>query len=327
MRILYGIQLTGNGHLTRSTEVISQLRHRGHEVDVLVSGNNYSLNLPFDVKYRFRGVSLFYNKTGELDIAKTIGNLKPLRFLKDIKLDVSQYDLIISDFEPISCWAAKNSKVYSIGISNQYSVFSNSKKNIKYKFLKFLSRHFTPCKTYISLDYVNHSDIISYLPIVSSKFIDIKPKSGKFFLIYLPSIKLTYVLESIMAFKYINWVIYSDEVTDDMQVNNIRVNKINREKFQQDLINCEGVVTASGFSTTSEALVLGKKLWSIPLKNHSEQKLNAESLSKIGIFTDNLNQHNVYKWLFKYKKIEYIWKNPIEEIIDFIEEIKKIKTF
>ena len=38
MRILYGVQTTGHGHLVRSTPIIRQLRERGHQVDVLLSG-------------------------------------------------------------------------------------------------------------------------------------------------------------------------------------------------------------------------------------------------------------------------------------------------
>jgi len=323
VKILYGIQLTGNGHLTRSIEIISQLKNRSHDVDILVSGDNFSIEIPFDVKYKFGGVSIFYNKLGEVDWTKTFKKIKICQFYKDIRLDVSDYDLVISDFEPISCWAAKRSGVYSIGISNQYSIFSHKENKFKYNFLKWFSKVFTPCKTYISLEYIENKDSISYQPIISSKFLEVTPRNDKFILIYLPSIKLTTVLESIMLYKHIEWVIYSDEVKSDMKVKNITVNKINREKFQTDLIKCDGVITASGFSTTSEALVLRKRLWSIPLKYHAEQQMNANSLKKIGVFTDDLNQHNVYKWLFKYKKINYRWVNPVNSIIDFIEEVKK----
>lgn len=44
MRILFGIQLTGNGHINRSKRLISELRKRGHEVDVVVSGGGNSLD-------------------------------------------------------------------------------------------------------------------------------------------------------------------------------------------------------------------------------------------------------------------------------------------
>ena len=323
MKILYGIQLTGNGHLTRSIEIISQLKNRGFDVDILVSGNNYSVNVPFDIKYRFDGVSIFYNKNGQVNWIKTLKSIKIFRFIRNTNLNVSEYDLVISDYEPISCWAARKSNIKSIGLSNQYTIFYKKELNFRYKLLKFFSRIFTPCSYYISLDYKQDIKNNIFQPIISDKFIGVKESNNRSILIYLPSIKLTNVLESIMQYKYINWVIYSDEVEKDIQVKNIKVNKINREKFQNDLIKCEGVITASGFSTTSEALILGKRLWSIPLKFHAEQQLNASTLKKMGIFTEDLNQNSIYKWIFNYKKIKYDWSNPIDKIVDLIIELKK----
>ena len=42
MKILYGIQCNGNGHITRSLKVISKLKRLGHEVDILLSGKNFN---------------------------------------------------------------------------------------------------------------------------------------------------------------------------------------------------------------------------------------------------------------------------------------------
>jgi UDP-N-acetylglucosamine:LPS N-acetylglucosamine transferase len=51
MRILYGIPGTGNGHITRAIEIIPQLHQQGI-VDVLVSGYQSEIPLPFPVKYK-----------------------------------------------------------------------------------------------------------------------------------------------------------------------------------------------------------------------------------------------------------------------------------
>jgi UDP:flavonoid glycosyltransferase YjiC (YdhE family) len=50
MKILYGIQLNGNGHITRSIELIDKLKSVGYEVDVVTSGSNSNLELPFEHK-------------------------------------------------------------------------------------------------------------------------------------------------------------------------------------------------------------------------------------------------------------------------------------
>ena len=63
MKILYAIQGTGNGHLSRALEIIPLLKEYG-EVDILISGNQSQVNLPFEIKYRFHGLSFVASKSG-----------------------------------------------------------------------------------------------------------------------------------------------------------------------------------------------------------------------------------------------------------------------
>ena len=48
MKILYGIQATGNGHITRSIEIIEHLALEPEieKIDVVISGNNADIKLP-----------------------------------------------------------------------------------------------------------------------------------------------------------------------------------------------------------------------------------------------------------------------------------------
>ena len=89
MKVLYGIQLTGNGHLTRSIELINQLKKRSIDVDIIVSGDNSSIEIPFDVKWRFKGISIYYNREGEVDFWKTLKNMKLIKFF--ISFQVCKY--------------------------------------------------------------------------------------------------------------------------------------------------------------------------------------------------------------------------------------------
>ena len=52
MKILYGIQSTGNGHISRSAKIVNKLIRKGCEVDILFSGKNSQLAFPFPIKYR-----------------------------------------------------------------------------------------------------------------------------------------------------------------------------------------------------------------------------------------------------------------------------------
>jgi uncharacterized protein (TIGR00661 family) len=308
MRILYGIQLNGNGHITRSLELISQLKAKGYEVDVIASGGNYSIELPDYIK-KFKGLSMYFNKSGRINKLKTTLSLNLFKLIKDINYDCSGYDLVISDFEPISAYSAKKYKVKSIGISNQVSITKSS-------FLESLFiKYFAPCDYYIPLDYTN-----GYQPIISEKFLNGKVSDEDFYLVYLAAYSLEHIKNEL---KYSNkkFKVYSSDVIKDYVYNNIEFKKSNKDSFQSDLLRCSGVITASGFSTTSEALVLGKRLWSIPIKGQFEQIDNAIKLNKLGVYTDDLTSKNLENWLNNYTKVDYKWINPIESIVSKIKEI------
>ena len=302
MKILYGIQLNGNGHITRSLELINQLKVKGYEVDVIASGGNYSIELPDYIK-KFKGLSMYFNKSGRINKLKTTLSLNLFKLIKDINYDCSGYDLVISDFEPISAYSAKKYKVISIGISNQVSITKSS-------FLESLFiKYFAPCDYYIPLDYTN-----GYQPIISEKFLNGKVSDEDFYLVYLAAYSLEHIKNE-LKYSDKKFKVYSSDVTKDYVYNNIEFKKSNKDSFQSDLLRCSGVITASGFSTTSEALVLGKRLWSIPIKGQFEQIDNAIKLNKLGVYTDDLNSENLENWLNNYTKVDYRWINPIESIV------------
>ena len=102
MKILYSVQATGNGHISRAMELLPYLKKYG-EVDVFLSGANSSLNLDAPIKYRSKGMSLFYTCTGELDYAGLLKNFAPLveigsglgywaKLLQSEGVDVLPYD-------------------------------------------------------------------------------------------------------------------------------------------------------------------------------------------------------------------------------------------
>ena len=61
MKILYAIQGTGNGHISRARDIIPLLREKG-EVDILVSGTEADVDLGYPVKYKLKGMSFVLEK-------------------------------------------------------------------------------------------------------------------------------------------------------------------------------------------------------------------------------------------------------------------------
>ena len=89
-------------------------------------------------------IRVFFSRPRFFDHTLKKNNIR--QFFFNIKqLDLSQYDLVISDFEPISAWAAKNQKVPSLAIGHQYAFLYNTPKQGSNIFNDALMKYFAPC--------------------------------------------------------------------------------------------------------------------------------------------------------------------------------------
>ena len=146
MKVLYAIQGTGNGHISRAKEVIPALMNRVN-VDILISGTQAEIELPFPVKYRCKGISFIFGKKGSVNIFKTLKQQNIFHILKEIKnCPVREYDLVINDFEPISAWASKIKGVHCISLSHQAALLSKKVPQPKHVdwIGKLLLKHYAP---------------------------------------------------------------------------------------------------------------------------------------------------------------------------------------
>jgi uncharacterized protein (TIGR00661 family) len=99
---------------------------------------------------------------------------------------------------------------------------------------------------------------------------------------------------------------------------------INKDLFNQSLINCHGIMTGAGFETPAEALYLGKKLMVFPLKGQYEQECNAKALEDFNAysiqgFDQNFHSH-FNKWIMEEKQVEFKLNHSTEEIISKVLE-------
>ena len=84
MKILYAIQGTGNGHLSRARDIIPLLQKKG-QLDILVSGTEADVDPGYPVKYKLQGMSFVFGKHGGIDLISTYKKAKLKRFYNEVK--------------------------------------------------------------------------------------------------------------------------------------------------------------------------------------------------------------------------------------------------
>ena len=323
MKVLYAVQTTGNGHISRAKEIIPYLDRR-FQYDVMLSGPENHLDLGHPVKHHFKGLTLHYDKSGAIHWRKTLLKNNFFQFIRDVfSLRVQEYDLVITDFEPVSAWACKLRGVLSFGLSNQISLWQKKVPKPKKQFrvsLKYLKK-FAPT----DLEYGFHHQKFNkriFFPIIRTKLRELNVSKGGGIVVYLPAYDLNNITEVLSLFPAIKWNVFTKEIKEETQLGCIDIRPINEEHFLDALAQCDGVITNAGFATTSEALYLGKPLLTIPMRGHIEQSYNAFALKKMGVTVlKKLNVDKVERiadWLENPKVVQGNFENDLNYLVDQI---------
>jgi uncharacterized protein (TIGR00661 family) len=286
MNILYGVQATGNGHISRSREVVRNLKEMGHKVTTVLSGRDPSLLWDmedFEPFITFRGLTFSTNR-GKLQYAKTALNLRLFEYLKDARsFDASGYDLVITDFEPVSARIAKLSGIPSMGIGHQYAFPYDIPMTGATPLALFVIKNFAPAKHCLGLHW-HHFNQPILPPIVPRMNHKDTPILENKILVYLPFEELQDIKSLLIPFSSHDFYIYHKEVTPGKE-RNLFLRPYSREGFLTDLMECNGVITNAGFELASESLHIGKRLLAKPLAGQMEQASNAMAIDllKLGM--------------------------------------------
>jgi uncharacterized protein (TIGR00661 family) len=300
MKILYGVQATGNGHISRSREVIGELKNRGHHVCVILSGRKPSLLWDmeaFEPYSTFRGLT-FASFRGKVSYLRTAFKLNLFRFYWDIlSFDAASYGLVITDFEPISARIAKLNKIPSIGVGHQYAFFYDIPVRGANPLARFVVRNFAPADYAVGLHW-HHFNQPILPPIIPHRFQGKNKVVENKILMYLPFEQLDDIKRLIQSFKDYHFFVYHRLDQAENQ-DNIHLRLYSRTGFLRDLAECNGVIANAGFELTSEALHLGKKVLVKPLAGQMEQLSNARVISQLnlGMVMNHLNSDTVAYWL------------------------------
>lgn len=310
--ILYGVNGEGAGHSTRAKEVLTHLVEKGHKVHVASFDRGLqNLKRDFDVTeiygFRFAYVNnrVRYKRTLAKNLITVPQAAKSLTRLKHL-VDDEGIDLVITDFEPLTCHIGHKRHLPVISIDNQHCL-TNAVVSYPSEYrrdaaaAKIVTKLMTPrARAYLVISFftapIRKRNTFLFPPLLRQEILAATPTEGDHVLVYVtsPAPALAKLLGSVRA----RFIAYGFG-RDGMQ-GNITFKKPSLEGFFHDLVTARAIIANSGFSLVTEALHLRKPYLAVPVSHQFEQIFNAYWLQQSGYGTwwDQLNRERVESFLF-----------------------------
>jgi uncharacterized protein (TIGR00661 family) len=310
--ILYGVNGEGSGHSTRAQEVISHLVAQGHSVHAASFDRglrnlreNFEVTEIAGLRLSYVNNQLRYGRTLTMNLLSVRQRAKSIALLSE-RVEAWKIQLVITDFEPLTCHVGHHLGLPVISIDNQHCL-TNTDVSYPRKYrrdavvAKLVTRVMTPrADAYLVTSFfearVKRPRTFLFPPILRQQVLDAAPTTGERVLVYVtsPAPALAKLLGSIRC----PFLAYG--FGREGKSGNVVFRKPGMDQFLKDLIGAKAVIANAGFSLMTEALHLGKPYLAIPIEHQFEQIFNAYWLDKMGYGTywDELNKERIESFLY-----------------------------
>lgn len=310
--ILYGVNGEGSGHSSRAREVLTHLEAQGHQVHV-VSFDRGLKNLAkdFDVTEIYgMGLETVHNRVryGRTLLRNFLSIPQAARSVRNLNRLAEQWkiNLVITDFEPMSCHTGRKLGLPILSIDNQHCLtYGEITYPREYRkeaaAAKIVTRLMTPhADAYFVISFfevrARNKKTTFFPPILRQEVLGARPGEGDSVLVYVtsPAVEVLDVLRKVRQ----NFICYG--FGREGREGNLWLKKPSQAQFLKDLIEAKAVVANSGFSLISEALHLGKPYLAWPVEKQFEQVFNAYYIGQTGYgaYWDDLTKEKVESFLF-----------------------------
>jgi len=310
--ILYGVNGEGAGHSTRAKEVLTHLAAQGHKLHVASFDrglqnlkNDFDVTEIFGFRFAYVNNRVRYKRTIAKNLVTIPQARKSLTRLGDL-MDDKKIDLVITDFEPLTCQIGHHRDLPVISIDNQHCLTNVAVTYPKEyrrdaaaaKLVTKLMSHWADAYLVISFftAAIRKRNTFLFPPLLRREILEAKPTEGNHVLVYVtsPAPELARLLTSIRC-PFIAYGFGREGVEGT-----VTFKKPSLEGFFKDLVSARAVIANSGFSLVTESLHLGKPYLAIPVAHQFEQAFNAYWLQKSGYgsYWEELNKERVESFLF-----------------------------
>ncbi len=302
-RILYGVQGEGRGHSSRSRVIIEYLIARGHQVKILTSHKGYEyLSRHFEDVVRVMGLGFVF-AGDRLDLLKTLqknlqdGSTEAGRTFKTLIRTLREFEpqVAITDFEPFVPYAKTLAGVPFLSIDHQH-VLSHYRLEFPYAWrqdfrgaravvdaMYQLADHYYVTSFFfpeVKQRYRKRSTLIG--PILRTEVLQqAQQKAGDdgHIVVYATTSEARLAIGLARRTKWRFLAYGFDRLGED---GNIVYRPASTAGFLGDVASARAIITNGGYTLMSEALHLGKPIYSIPIASQFEQMINGYYLEKLG---------------------------------------------
>ena len=310
-KIVYALSGQGRGHSSRAIAIADALRNGGH--DVLFCCGGMARRMLADQGEPVIPVPVLRQvvRDNEVQLGQTVranwwtvlNGPRIARRLADT-LETYQPDLLVSDFEAFSPYAAKRIGVPVLSLNHQQIVTETDYPiPPRYWFQASMTRlaisALTPSRparmlltSFFFPPLQENSRATLVPPILRPAVQAITPHQGEHVLVYFNHAQgAEHVLETLGQSKA-SFIVYNFDAPDNEACYpNLTFKRPSRDGFLADLAASRAVICTAGFTLISEALHLGKPVLAVPNRGLFEQTINALALRREGLGQAVFDRH------------------------------------
>jgi len=340
MKILFGVQTEGNGHITQAIATKQYLQSQGIEVTTAFAAKKKrGLSKYFTDEFNvieYDGFDFVFDNDGRVVIWKTIVKNTfelPRLIVSFIKIcsiiQKEKPDAIFNYYEPLVGLTAlffKNIKYVSFG--HQYAMNSVIYPRIngypiQKLFVDVINKITSIRAKIVALSYYEFNDdtMIVSPPMLRSESYSVSDKQQDFVLVYLMNEDMLPQLIS-QAKKYpdINIHCFTKLTKQYDELPNLKLFNLDGKLFQEKMKVCKAVVCSGGFETSAEAIYQNKPLLMIPMPNHYEQHANCNDayLNSYAIYSESIDLSKLPKYQLGNKKWFDTYQYVLQRVLYYI---------
>jgi uncharacterized protein (TIGR00661 family) len=300
MRILYGVTGCGLGHTMRARALAEHLVARGHTVKLAASGRAVGILARHGLDVvAIEGMTMRFAE-GAVRRGRSLLDLlrsAPAAIAHNAHVACTE----VLDFDPHALVTDFDSFTSLLGVLLDRPVVSVDHQHVldRFRHPRTVKRAVSTFHAAIALvtaktPHCAHYVVTSFFfpeprwgtttlvgPVVRPEIASAVASHGDHVLVYQTAAGDPRLVPALRAVRGVRFLLYG--LGREETIGNVELRRFDEARFVRDLASSRAVIANGGFTTLSEAVVLGKPALSIPMRGQPEQEMNAAWLELLGL--------------------------------------------